>query len=233
MIEYYNALNCFTDASTTKGSDGVVSSCAGYVLTYHGEVIDRGERILYNSTNNEGELYAILMGIKALLSYSYMDKFLNLFSDSRISIEGLRSWCINWCKNQDENGILYGTNGKEVANQQIIKYIIHMIYYSKIHMQLFCQLGHINPVKVQDMTKSIAYFLNCNGVKISDDIAVQISGFNNIVDENTRNMLTHAIKKNHGKLSEYGNIFIPINYRLSDEMIDNYIPLLMDINGRL
>lgn len=233
MIEYYNALNCFTDASTTKGSDGVISSCAGYVLTYHGEVIDRGERILYNSTNNEGELYAILMGIKALLSYSYMDKFLNLFSDSRISIEGLRSWCINWCKNQDENGVLYGTNGREVANQQIIKYIIHTIYYSQIHMQLFCQLGHINPVKVQDMTKSIAYFLNCNGVKISDDIAVQISGFNNMVDENTRNMLAHAIKKNHGKLSEYGNIFIPINYKLTDKMIDGYIPLLMDINGRL
>ena len=233
MIEYYNALNCFTDASTTKGSDGIVSSCAGYVLTYHGEVIDRGERILYNSTNNEGELYAILMGVKALLSYSYMDTFLNLFSDSRISIEGLRSWCINWSKSQDKNGILYGTNGKEVANQKIIKYIIHTIYYSKIHMQLFCQLGHINPCKVDDMTRSISYFLNCNGVKISNDIAVQISGFNNMVDNNTRKYLAHSLKKNHGKLSKFGNIFIPINYTLSDSMIDEYIPLLMDANGRL
>jgi ribonuclease HI len=233
MIEYYNALNCFTDASTTKGSDGIVSSCAGYVLTYHGEVIDRGERILYNSTNNEGELYAILMGVKALLSYSYMDTFLNLFSDSRISIEGLRSWCINWSKSQDKNGILYGTNGKEVANQKIIKYIIHTIYYSKIHMQLFCQLVHINTCKVDDMTRSISYFLNCNGVKISNDIAVQISGFNNMVDNNTRKYLAHSLKKNHGKLSKFGNIFIPINYTLSDSMIDEYIPLLMDANGRL
>ena len=232
MIEYYNALNCFTDASTIK-SRGVTSSCAGYVLTYHGNIIDKGERILYNSTNNEGELYAILMGVKALLSYSYMDTFLNLFSDSRISVEGLRSWCINWSKNQAKDGTLYGTNGKRVANQKIIKYIIHTVSYYRIHMQLFCQLGHINPYKVDDMNRSIAYFLNCNGVRISKDMATQLASFNNMVDNNTRNYLNDMARKSKGDLSKYGNLLIPINYRLSDKMVDEYIPLLMDKAGRL
>jgi hypothetical protein len=40
-------------------------------------------------------------------------------------------------------------------------------------------------------------------------------------------------KKNKGDLSMYGNILIPINYKLSDSMIDEYIPLLMDKSGRL
>ena len=72
MIEYYNALNCFTDASTIK-SRGVTSSCAGYVLTYHGNVIDKGERILYNSTNNEGE--GIIRKLKAAFEESVNREF--------------------------------------------------------------------------------------------------------------------------------------------------------------
>jgi hypothetical protein len=83
------------------------------------------------------------------------------------------------------------------------------------------------------MNRSIAYFLNCNGVRISRDMATQLASFNNMVDNNTRDYLNDMNKKNKGDLSMYGNILIPINYKLSDSMIDEYIPLLMDKSGRL
>jgi hypothetical protein len=64
-------------------------------------------------------------------------------------------------------------------------------------------------------------------------MATQLASFNNMVDNNTRDYLNDMAKKNKGDLSMYGNILIPINYKLSDSMIDEYIPLLMDKNGRL
>ena len=64
-------------------------------------------------------------------------------------------------------------------------------------------------------------------------MATQLASFNNMVDNNTRNYLNDMARKSKGDLSKYGNLLIPINYRLSDKMVDEYIPLLMDKTGRL
>ena len=80
MISFSDAINVYTDASLTK-VQGITSTCAGFCTVYHGKMIDKGHQILYNTTNNFGEVYALYMGVQSLLRHAWMDKLLNLFSD--------------------------------------------------------------------------------------------------------------------------------------------------------
>ena len=67
MRHYFNAINCFTDASKTN-IDGVDTICAGYAVVYQNQILDTGLKVVYDATSMYGEKLAIYMGMDALLS---------------------------------------------------------------------------------------------------------------------------------------------------------------------
>lgn len=188
MIAFYDAINCYTDASITKFND-TLTACAGYCLVYRNHIIEQNYQVLYNSTNNFGEIYAVYMGVQALIRYGCVnDKFLNLFSDSRISIDGLTKWIKKWIKLSD-NGTFIGSSGKPVINQEVFKSIIHLVSTYKMHMQMFHILGHINPSKISDMRDFIKAFKDENNVVLSEDAVREMCYYNYVVDNTSRNTL--------------------------------------------
>ena len=188
MISFSEAINVYTDASLTK-VQGITSTCAGFCTVYHGKMIDQGHQILYNTTNNFGEAYALYMGVQSLLRHAWMDTFLNLFSDSKITVDGLKYWIDGWMKNMDSKGILYSSSGTQVANQEIFTSIIGMIARTGVHMQLWHILGHKNPNNYSDLMKSRDMFQRENGVRLSEDIIREICTYNDYVDRMTRDVL--------------------------------------------
>lgn len=227
MIAFFNAINTYTDASLYKDEKGITSTCTGYVTVYHGKIIDEGVRILYNTTNNYGEVYAIYMGIQSLLRFAHMDTFLNLFSDSKISVDGLTSWISGWVKNQDRNGVMYSSSGTKVANQEIFSAIINMVAFHGVHLQLHHILGHINPNNAQMLEKARITFKRENGVLLSEEIIREICSYNNYVDNRTRDMLMSSVN-NKMSLANYAAPEIAMSYVLSKGMVDNYLKLLSD-----
>ena len=196
MITFFNAVNTYTDASIVTDRDGRFISCAGYITVFHGEVIDSGTKIVYNTTNNYGEILAIYMGIQSLLSFKEYDTFLNLFSDSKISIMGLREWIYGWLRNSGSNeNFLVNSNGNLVSNQEIFCNIINYIVQNNTHLSLYHQKGHKDPSNVRDMEEVRKCFLQSNNVLLSDDIIREICYYNNMVDRMTRNVLKQTTSK--------------------------------------
>ena len=188
MISFSDAINVYTDASLTK-VNGITTTCAGYCTIYHGKMIEEDHKILYNTTNNFGEAYAVYMGVQSLLRHAWMDTFLNLFSDSKITVDGLKYWIDGWMKRMDKHGTLYSSSGGRVVNQELFTSIIGMIARSGVHMQIWHILGHKNPNKYADLMKSRDTFQRENGVRLSEDIIREICIYNDYVDNMTRDKL--------------------------------------------
>lgn len=223
MISFSDAISVYTDASLIK-VDKITSTCAGYALVYHNKILEEDRRILHNSTNNYGEIYAIYMGVQALLRYADTDCFLNLFSDSKISIDGLTSWISNWVRTQDSSGCLRSSSGAEVANQDIFKSIIGLIESSNIHLQMFHVLGHISVNKYNDLLKARATFKRENGVLLSEDIIREICIYNNYVDNMTRDFLMYEKRR----LKTYAKPNLVISRSIDEYTVNKYLNLLKD-----
>lgn len=225
MIAFCDAVNVYTDASINKFNN-TLTTCAGYIITYQDHILDSGYKIIYNATNNYGEIYAIYMGLQAVLSkYAYMDKFINLFSDSRISIDGLKYWVKKWVRTQDQNGQFINTSAKLVANQEIFKNIITLINHYGVHLQMFHHLGHLNPSKIEDMNKFRKAFFEENRTILTDDAIREICYYNYLVDKNSRKILkdlSPAIAANYIK---YDKLFTRV---INQKDLTKYLELIRE-----
>lgn len=187
-------LNIFTDASITN-VEGETIGCSGAVVVATNEINNQvilNETFSINrlSTNNDSELKAIHLGLMKALNYRNQFKTINLFSDSRISIQGIREWIFNWVT---DNGILYGSSG-QVKNQELIKSIVSTIYHNKLNINLYYQKGH---VKLHD-DESLMYAKNNfekfnNLPNTSMEIIRTISYFNDVVDNDSRTSLGYYV----------------------------------------
>lgn len=219
-MKFFNALNCYTDASVSMYKGRNVS-CAGYVLVYRGEIIDYGVKIIPKSTNNEGEVMAVFMGVQALIAFKHLEySAMNLFSDSRITIDGLNIWSKNWVKNQTPDFILLSSSGKPVANQDIFKFIINSICYNKLNINFWHQLGHKNCKSTVDIESTIEAFRNEYGYNIPIEIAQDMCYYNDMVDNNTRNVLIDSIKTK--SIDKEMRFEIPCIGILTEEKMDKY-----------
>jgi len=205
MLAFFNAVNTYTDASIVKDPEGNgFITCAGFVTVFHGEIIDSGTQIVSEATNNYGEIMAIYMGIQSLLKFKDYDTFLNLFSDSRISVLGLREWIYSWVKNMHpETYILVNSSGTEVMNQEVFCNIVNYIVQNNTHLSLYHQRGHQDPTNVKDMEVVRESFLSQNNVALPDDIIREICYYNNMVDEMTRNILLESLESSIFNKAKY------------------------------
>lgn len=194
MISFFNAVNTYTDASIVKDEFNNFITCAGYITVFHNEILSYGTRVVYSATNNYGEILAIYMGIQNLLSYKEHDTFLNLFSDSMISVNGLKTWVYNWLRSMDPTTkMLINSNGNTVANQEIYCNIINYIVQNNTHINLYHQRGHLNPSNVKHMELIKQTFVETNNTDITDDIIREICYYNDMVDNMTRDILTKEV----------------------------------------
>ena len=178
-------LNIFTDASIKSYRKGEYIGCPGAIAVVGDTVIDKLYYVTGRTTNNNAEIKAIRSGIELALRHGY-GKRINLFSDSQICILGLRERILKW---KLRNESFYGSVGL-IANQEIFAEIVDIILQYKLQINLFHQSGHVN--FTGDGLKSAYHvFRTSNNIRGMVDMNVirYISGYNNLVDVETRNML--------------------------------------------
>ena len=227
MQHYFNAINCFTDASKTN-INGVDIICAGYAVVYQNQILDSGLKVVYNATSMYGEELAIYMGMDALLSYAKYDTFLNLFSDSQVGIFSLRKWIFNWIKKNDTSLVksFIKSDKEPVANQELLTAIIGLIRSTGAHTSLYHIRGHMNPNKVHDMQTFIKAFVRFNNEYMTEDMARELIYYNDVVDKATRNHLFQTISSPEFNPEDYHKPIVVFNNLLNYNTIMNYKELI-------
>lgn len=183
-----NTLNIFTDASVCQKDH---NTCPGFVSYIGKDRINEKYLILDHSTNNEGEIYAIYMAItEAILKKPFISR-INIFSDSRISVMGLREWIFNWIQNRKDS-VLYNSSGEIVKNQELFLNCVFLILKYNLKIHLYHVRGHMNPGNETDVHKFIDSFKahnECVFFQPSISLAIAMMNCNAHIDNLTRNFL--------------------------------------------
>lgn len=191
-----STINIFTDASILQIKHGShidhYVGCPGIVVYRGDRLVDAKYKILAKTTNNYCELYAILLAIQYARVHAFHKSNLkiNIFSDSKISIFGLREWIFKWIANH-HNGVLYGSSGP-VSNQDLIIRIIWNILLDNIPVKLYHVRGHHDHDTFKEMISFRKSFRQENHIyDMVEDTLLQflISG-NSEVDNLTRSQLS-------------------------------------------
>ncbi len=189
-VDFYGSINVFTDASFIKINDTGVA-CSGYALVCNDQVIDTGYNITSYCTNNYGELYALFMGIYAGVEFAYKTGYayrINIFSDSQISVNGLRDWIFKWYKKTDTNHVMKSSGGMPIPDGLVYKQIVKLVVYYRLPIHIYHQLGHMKNVR-ESQDKVLEYFKKVNLETIDRELAARMIYYNFYVDRLVRNNL--------------------------------------------
>ena len=183
-----NILNIFCDASTrNRGSN--VDVCYGAIAICKDDIIDQLYRVNSNSTNNNAEIKALRAAI--LLAIRYKNRFseINIFSDSQISLFGIRDRIFKWKYNKNTERI-YGYES-EIKSQEVFIEILNMIIDHELKVNLYHQKGHIDINNFTSLKKAAHVFIASNNIrdKVDYNLIRYISINNARVDERTRRHL--------------------------------------------
>ena len=203
-------IDIFSDASVLGKVDKAKGNrvCAGAISVINDRRDKEYHCIIEGNTNNYGELTGLYLAIQ--LAAEYKDEYteFNIYSDSNISVMGLKEWIYNWVTHMDENGIMYSSSGAEVANQTIIKSIVDFIintFDPEVHRIniLHCK-GHVNINSA--FSVNTAYDCLARNFRLPPenlpDLIPYIQKWNNYIDESTRASLIRM---------QYG-----VNYKLDE-----------------
>ena len=182
---YGNTINIFTDASVIqKGSEYYTCGAAIAIL----------------GGNTDCPLKLALK-----LRNTFPHTRINLFSDSQISIYGLKEWLFMWARRM-KDGYFYTSEGKPVANQEVFKKIIHLINYYDLDINFYHIRGHVERV---GYNKAMKGFRASNGFQISLDVIRSICKMNTLVDNYSRNTLKEANLANYEALPTFYSYGFP------------------------
>ncbi len=221
-------INLFCDASI----DLITKiACSGCHIAYQDNngVHNIGDRMIIqrNATNNSSEILAIWIGIMTALQLRntwYPGATFRLFSDSKISLYGLRDWLKNWIANIRPDGTLVSSSGQPVANQQTFIDIYNTIVDTDLKIELYHQRGHVLDGKVS-LDRARVQFIKANKVPpeaLGLDIRY-LSECNQIVDNMSRDALYDYI--NCGILRDGVELesIRPILFDIKKDMLPQYI----------
>ena len=194
-----NVLEICTDASLkTFMPSNRVFTCSGAI-----SINSTQEKYIVtaDSTNNRGEILAIYLGVKLAKEESEKNHYdaINIYSDSKFAIFGLREWMQGWLKTEDSKGIIYGSNKQPVKNQELFKMVITYCTLNNIKINFYAQRGHINPNSPKQLAKANKYFQQANGFLLKPEDIFKISFYNDIVDKNSRGILSSVDETHYPK----------------------------------
>ena len=204
-------LNIFSDASMLYNS---TTGCYGAVAKCGNKIIDKKLEISTDTTNNNAEIKAVRNAV--LLGIRYMNNFqnINIFSDSQISIFGIRDRIFSWTVS---NNTLYGYGRTEIKSQEVFLEIMNYIIDSHLRVSFYHQKGHVNTKNFKSISDAAHVFCASNRVreKVDLNFIKYISDNNNYIDfitgkelENSNiNPTTDPIIFNAGNFNESKNKF--------------------------
>lgn len=201
LNDFFNdySVNVFTDASMNSS---LTAGCVG-VCVVTGPLDKRFPMlrtstttdIVKPATNNTAEARAVEYGIDQIIMNPnlFNRPKIRLFSDSQITIFGLRDRIFKWRvkKTKDE---FVGTVGS-IKNQEIFLAICHLINFYNLKIELYHQSGHVDfsdqkslDKAARDFAKDNAEYLN-GDQDIDPELIRALSYFNNHVDRVSRDHL--------------------------------------------
>ncbi len=123
--EHKKIIRVFTDGSFSKNGN---LTKAGYGIYFPDNEIENVARKFTHSplTNQRTELYAIYKAVLYVNMYYTYDE-LQIYTDSRYSMDSLTIWIKNWKKNNWKTA-----GNKEVLNQDIIRKIDSLLQKFKV-----------------------------------------------------------------------------------------------------
>lgn len=213
-----NILEICTDASIRKFPNGRTFGCAGALSI---TTMEQDYLISQDTTNNRSELLGVYLGLK--LGKRIMDanpkyESMIIYSDSQFAIFGLTKWMPGWIRTMDSNGIIYGSNGKPVKNQELFMCILSFITANKLKVIFRHCSGHVRYTSTKMLKEANNTFYRSNGIYLRPEDIYKISYYNSIVDENTRQQLQN-INPDIYPIMDYSNNYqvmtkyvVPNNY---------------------
>lgn len=194
LSEFYNqyTLNIFSDASIINSGDNT-TGCYGVACVVGDTMIDSCYHITSHTTNNNSEIKGIRTALSFANKWKTSFKYINIFSDSKISIDGLREYIFKWRYNPEDN-LLYSSLGKPVANQSIFiecfQIMVILASYPDCIVRFYHQNGHVKN-SYNELKKAAATFSKSNNIYGVIDINLirYLATYNNLVDITSRSIL--------------------------------------------
>lgn len=204
-------LNIFSDASMMhKKSIG----CYGAIAKVGNKLIDKKLDISTNTTNNNAEIKGLRSAVFLAMRYQNIYPNINIFSDSQISIFGIRDRIFNWTVS---GNTLYGYGRAEIQSQEIFLEIMNYIVESNLRVSFWHQKGHVKTNNFNSINDAAHTFCASNRVrdKVDLNFIKYISDNNNFIDYITG----EELKKNN-----FLNKTEPLIYNAGNfkEVIGNY-----------
>ena len=180
-------LEIFTDASIRAFDNGRVFGCSGALCSTTGN-----SKYVINpdTTNNRSELIGIYLGVQLahelIMNNPNVYDEIYLYSDSQFGIFGLTKWIYGWMKTKDCNGVMYGSNGQPVKNQELFVMILNYLSTNNLKVHFFHQAGHVRYSSLKMLQKANETFKRSNGFYLRPEEIYKISYYNDIVDKTSR-----------------------------------------------
>ena len=221
-------INLFCDASIDLNNKLACGGCYIVRQDPNGEIFTIGHRRILqaNATNNSAEILAIWVGVVEALKLRslYPGAIFRLFSDSKISLYGLRDWLKAWVNNIKPDGTLISSNGQPVMNQQRFIDIFNLIVENNLRIELYHQRGHVKERRMP-MEIARAQFIKANKVS-PENMGISIEQLcvgNDMIDHMTRDAIQSWL---HAGVLEENTEFegiIPFDYIIRKELLHQYI----------
>lgn len=220
-------INLFCDASIDLSKKLACAGC--YIVGQeNNQTFDIGNHniIQLNATNNSAEILAIWIGVTNALKLrnAYPGAIFRLFSDSKISLYGLRDWIKYWVTNINDDGVLISSSGQPVVNQQRFIDIFNLIVENNLRIEFYHQRGH---VKERHMPYNIAraQFIKANKVPPEGlGLTIEfISKCNDIVDHVSRDAVRAYLDNNQILPNTELEGIVPFEFSIRKEMLHQYI----------
>lgn len=228
-------IDYFCDASL--GIIPLRGSCGGFIRHDRSKPITESNYVELNvqpyGTNNSGELLAIMLAVQnAAKEYGSIPQqerpIINIFSDSKISVMGIRAWLFKW---PIIDGVFYTSTGTPVSNQIYIKIIINTIVLNDLKVNFLHQKGHVGlKIGKAEETFHKSNHVTCMDIGVSP---VYITSMNDMIDRLSRDHIKsyQKIELRPGQYIE--DLLYRVDdtadicyYRMDKNLIDRYRHLI-------
>lgn len=222
----FNIYDIYVDASINLEQK---LGCAGMALVdrKRDTMVDSRYLVKPNATNNMCEIIAIWMGIYRAIELLYFESLpfhVNIFSDSQISLFGMREWLPSWIRKRNGN-VLINSSGA-VSNQIWYEDAYHAIISSGIKIKFFHQKGHV------DENRQLSLFAAEKAFRTSNNMTPHMAGtspailakYNNFVDTTSRDIIIGLLSGKN--ITEFPGarymLEIPLRFDFIDSDISKY-----------
>ena len=190
LSQIYNSrtLNIFSDASMIKDY-----GCYSVIAVCKDSIIDSYCHPVSNTTVNNSEIKGIRAALTLALRWQNAFDFINIFSDSLISVMGLKEYIYRWRYNPNDQ-LLYTAMNRPASNQFIFiecyQMLMDLYRNQNCMIRIFHQNGHVNN-GYNELLKAMNTFIKTNSIhgKVDLNLIRYISTYNNYVDNYSRSTL--------------------------------------------